>query len=59
MINLGDEVRIKNNNLVGYVCDIYEGWCYIEVDPQKLNGIEPEYPDRLFKRKIEDLELIS
>lgn len=59
MIKLCDIVRINDNGLVGQVCDVYDGWCYVDVDPDKLNGIKPELSDRLFNRRVEDVTLIK
>ncbi|MBQ5317010.1 MAG: hypothetical protein J6I96_05600 [Oscillospiraceae bacterium] len=59
MFKLGDTVLIKNVGLVGEICDINDGWACIEVDPDKLNGIKPEWLGRLFHRKLEDLVYIK
>ena len=59
MLQLGDTVKINDNGLIGDICDVYDGYCYVDVDLDKLNGIKPDVPDRLFYRKLEDVTLIK
>jgi hypothetical protein len=59
MLKLADTVKINDNGLIGEICDISDGYCYIDVDTDKLNGIEPEFMDCLFHRRIEDVTFIK
>ena len=61
MIKLGDTVKIKDNALIGQICDVYDGRCYIDVDAQdiKAKGLTPDCIDSLFERSVDDIELIK
>lgn len=57
MLKLGDKVIIKDNSLVGEICDINDGYCYVDV--RDLKGIKPDFMDSLFERKIDEVEKIA
>ncbi|MBQ9383906.1 MAG: hypothetical protein IJT87_06685 [Ruminiclostridium sp.] len=59
MFVLGDKVKIKDNDLIGEICDICDDYCYVDVNPDKMNGIKPDFMDRLFERKLEGIEKIA
>ena len=59
MLALGDKVRIKDNNLVGEICDKNGEYCYVDVNVNCLCNIKPDFMDRLFERRIEEVEKIS
>ena len=59
MLQLADTVIINDNGLIGEICDVCDGYCYVDVDIDKLNGIKPDVADCLFHRKIEDVTLIK
>lgn len=59
MLKLADTVKINDNGLIGEICDINNGYCYIDVDPDKLEGNIPDVPDRLFYRKTDEVTYIK
>ena len=59
MLKLGDTVRIKDNKLIGQICDINDGYCYVDVDIDDMKDIKPDFIDCLFERKLEEVEYIG
>lgn len=58
-LKLGDTVKINDNGLIGEICDINKDYCYVDVDVDDLNGIEPDFLDCLFERSFDEIEYIK
>ena len=59
MLKLADTVKINDNGLIGEICDINDCYCYVDVDIEDIGNNKPDFLDRLFERKLEDVTLIK
>ena len=60
MFELGDKVLIKDLGITGEISDINvkEGYCYVDVAEEDLNGNKPELAGCSFSRKLSDIESV-
>lgn len=59
MFMLGDKVKIKDNGLIGEICDINGEYCYVDVRKEERKDIKPDFMDSLFERCLNEVEKIA